>query len=170
MSGEGENTDGVSGSGMEDAVSPEKQMLDTNGESNENLVKENGVHIDDQMSVDDPEKLLEMVMDLKLQNEYLKSQIEGLMTVRSDNDADLRQQKEESGQESRDFTDAKELHDKIEALSKELHEEKQTRTAAEKAVEHLRVVYEEADSKAQEFSVKLVEGLFGLLASMLWLM
>ncbi|KAK1563253.1 hypothetical protein Q3G72_024849 [Acer saccharum] len=72
---ESEETIGeISGSGLEDSVKHEKQLSETNGGSNGNVVNENG----------------------------------------------------------------------------ELHEEKQTRGAAEEALEHLQVAYEEADSKAQE--------------------
>ncbi|KAH7521122.1 hypothetical protein ACOSP7_022543 [Xanthoceras sorbifolium] len=158
MSTEGENVGEMSGSGMEDSVKHEKQLSEMNGDSNGNVAKENGVHgYADRSSDDDHDQLLEMVMELKLQNEFLKSQIEELKAPRPEEDGESCQQIEGSGQESREFVDVKELHERIEALSKELHEEKQTRGAAEKALEHLRVVYEEADSKAREFSVKLAE-------------
>ncbi|KAJ0041172.1 hypothetical protein Pint_28642 [Pistacia integerrima] len=97
-----------------------------------------------------------MVLELKFQNEILKSQFEGLKTLRSEDDG-LCQQREGSVQESRESVDVKELHERINSLSKELHEEKETRGAAEKALEHLRVAYSEADAKAQEFSTKLAE-------------
>ena len=52
----------------------------------------------------------------------------------------------------------KELRKSVESLSKELHEEKLTRGAAEEALRHLREAHSEADAKAHELSVKLAEG------------
>jgi hypothetical protein len=43
-------------------------------------------------------------------------------------------------------------------LNRELNEEKQTRGAAEIALEHLREEYSDTDAKAQELSLKLAEG------------
>ncbi|KAK1587300.1 hypothetical protein Q3G72_011581 [Acer saccharum] len=155
---EGETVGERSGSGLENSVKHEKQLSETNGDSNGNVVNEHGVHDDDDCSSNgNHDQLLEMVMELKFQNEFLKSQIEELKTRRPADDGESCRQREGSGEESREFVDVKELQERIEALSKELHEEKQTRGAAEKALEHLRVAYEEADSKAQEFSVKLAE-------------
>ncbi|TXG59898.1 hypothetical protein EZV62_014471 [Acer yangbiense] len=155
---EGETVGGRSGSGLENSVKHEKQLSEANGGSNGNVVNENGVRDDDDRSSNgNHDQLLEMVMELKFQNEFLKSQIEELKTRRPADDGESCRQREGSGEESREFVDVKELQERIEALSKELHEEKQTRGAAEKALEHLRVAYEEADSKAQEFSVKLSE-------------
>lgn len=135
-------------SGMEDSLKSEKQLSDVNGGSNGNLVKHNGMHDGLGSSYDNNEQLLGLVVELKLQNEFLKSQFEGLSTLRPQDD----------GQESREVVGVKELRERIESLSKELQEEKETRGAAEKALEHLRVHYEEADAKAQEFSAKLAEG------------
>ncbi|KAK9230804.1 hypothetical protein WN943_021034 [Citrus x changshan-huyou] len=134
-------------SGVEDSLKSEKQLSDTNGGSNGNLVMHNGMRDEHGSSNDNNEQLLGLVMELKLQNEFLKSQFEGLNTLRPEDD----------GQESREVVDVKELRERIESLSKELQEEKETRGAAEKALEHLRVQYEEADAKAQEFSAKLAE-------------
>ncbi|XP_031276037.1 protein GRIP isoform X1 [Pistacia vera] len=157
MSEEGQNVSVISESGMEDSLKTEKQLSDANGGSNGSLVKENGTHDDrnDYLNVDH-DQLLEIVLELKFQNEILKSQFEGLKTLRSEDDG-LCQQREGSVQESRESVDVKELHERINSLSKELHEEKETRGAAEKALEHLRVAYSEADAKAQEFSTKLAE-------------
>ncbi|KAK9227888.1 hypothetical protein WN944_020832 [Citrus x changshan-huyou] len=134
-------------SGIEDSLKSEKQLSDTNGGSNGNLVMHNWTRDEHGSSNDNNEQLLGLVMELKLQNEFLKSQFEGLNTLRPEDD----------GQESREVVDVKELRERIESLSKELQEEKETRGAAEKALEHLRVQYEEADAKAQEFSAKLAE-------------
>lgn len=134
-------------SGVEDSFKSEKQLSDTNGGSNGNLVMHNGMRDEHGSSNDNNEQLLGLVMELKLQNEFLKSQFEGLNTLRPEDD----------GQENWEVVDVKELRERIESLSKELQEEKETRGAAEKALEHLRVQYEEADAKAQEFSAKLAE-------------
>lgn len=157
MSEEGESISVVSESGMEDSLKTEKQLSDANGGINGSLVKENVTDDDrDDYANVDHDQLLEMVIELKFQNEILKSQFEGLKTLRSEDDGSCQQK--EVVQESRKSVDVKELYERIESLSKELHEEKETRGAAEKALEHLRVAYSEADAKAQEFSTKLAEG------------
>ncbi|XP_044470267.1 protein GRIP [Mangifera indica] len=156
MSEEGESISVVSESGMEDSLKTEKQLSDANGGINGSLVKENVTDDDrDDYANVDHDQLLEMVIELKFQNEILKSQFEGLKTLRSEDDGSCQQK--EVVQESRKSVDVKELYERIESLSKELHEEKETRGAAEKALEHLRVAYSEADAKAQEFSTKLAE-------------
>ncbi|KAJ6398189.1 hypothetical protein OIU77_019068 [Salix suchowensis] len=116
---------------------------------NGNVLKENGMCDDGNVLEESMnEQLLQMVIELKFQNEFFKSQFEGL---KSQHEA------EENGQESGESADVKELHEKIQSLNRELNEEKQTRGAAEIAMEHLREEYSEADAKAQELSLKLAE-------------
>ncbi|KAJ6736962.1 SYNAPTONEMAL COMPLEX PROTEIN-RELATED [Salix viminalis] len=116
---------------------------------NGNVLKENGMCDDGNVLEESTnEQLLQMVIELKFQNEFFKSQFEGL---KSQHEA------EENGQESGESVDVKELHEKIQSLNRELNEEKQTRGAAEIALEHLRGEYSEADAKAQELSLKLAE-------------
>lgn len=116
---------------------------------NGNVLKENGMCDDGNVLEESTnEQLLQMVIELKFQNEFFKSQFEGL---KSQHEA------EENGQESGESADVKELHEKIQSLNRELNEEKQTRGAAEIAMEHLREEYSEADAKAQELSLKLAE-------------
>ncbi|XP_010484694.1 PREDICTED: protein GRIP [Camelina sativa] len=77
------------------------------------------------------DQLLQMVAQLRLENDFLKSQFkDGL--VEADESAQLKQQ--------------------VASLSREIDVEKQTRVAAEQALEHLREAYSEADAKAQEYS------------------
>lgn len=149
MSAGGDSVSGMSESIVEDSVKHEKELSDVNGGSNGDLLKENGM-------LDDHDQLVGLVMELKLQNEFLKSQFEELKTGRSGDDGSCKQ-RDGSEEESRENVDVKELHQRIESLSKDLNLEKETRCAAEKALEHLRAVYEEADAKAQEFSAKLAE-------------
>jgi predicted RNase H-like nuclease (RuvC/YqgF family) len=113
---------------------------------NGNVLKENGLCDDGNVLEESTnEQLLLMVIELKFQNEFFKSQFEGLKS---------QQEAEESGESA----DVKELREKIQSLNRELNEEKQTRGAAEIALEHLREEYSEADAKAQEHSLKLAEG------------
>jgi predicted RNase H-like nuclease (RuvC/YqgF family) len=117
---------------------------------NGNVLKENGLCDDGNVLEESTnEQLLLMVIELKFQNEFFKSQFEGLKS---------QQEAEESGQESGESADVKELREKIQSLNRELNEEKQTRGAAEIALEHLREEYSDTDAKAQELSLKLAEG------------
>ncbi|GFZ09445.1 golgi-localized GRIP domain-containing protein [Actinidia rufa] len=137
----------------EDGVKPDDQLIDTNHGSGENLGKENGLHGHPYTS---DSNLVQMVVELNFQNEYLKSQFEDLRNLHSESSGSS-QQKVAIEQDGGGFEDVKELRAKIESLSRELSEEKQTRGAAEEALKHLRAVYSEADVKAQELSTKLAE-------------
>ncbi|PRQ47233.1 hypothetical protein RchiOBHm_Chr2g0097461 [Rosa chinensis] len=106
---------------MEDNWKPQRHGSDSNGD----LALENG------SSGDAHDQLVQMVTELKLQNEFLKSQIEGFRVER--------------------------LRQSIESLNSQLEEEKQTRAAAEEALKHLREEHLEADSRAQDLSAKLAE-------------
>ncbi|GJZ27257.1 hypothetical protein Tco_0571510 [Tanacetum coccineum] len=86
---------------------------------------------------------MQMVVELKFQNEYLKSHFQDLKDVYADSAGSSVQAKEVDN-------DSKELKDKIEALNEELVIERQTRGAAEATLEHLRAEYIEADAKSQE--------------------
>ncbi|KAL4291575.1 hypothetical protein GQ457_14G004220 [Hibiscus cannabinus] len=136
----------------DDSLKPETQLSERNGE----LSKENA-GFDANLSSDDAhDKLLQTVTELKLENEFLKSQLESFKNVQSEHDVPS-QQNNVSGKETEYLADIKELHDRIESLSRELDVEKLTRAAAEEALKHLREVYSEADAKAQELSGKLAE-------------
>ncbi|GFY87821.1 golgi-localized GRIP domain-containing protein [Actinidia rufa] len=155
MSKEGVDVGGMLEYHAEDGVKPDDQLIDTNHGSGENLGKENGLHGHPYTS-DSKEHLVQMVVELNFQNEYLKSQFEDMKNLHSESGG-FRQQKVTIEQDGGGFEDVKELRAKIEALSRELSEEKQTRGAAEEALKHLRAVYSEADAKAQELSAKLAE-------------
>ncbi|EOX90687.1 Golgi-localized GRIP domain-containing protein isoform 1 [Theobroma cacao] len=152
MSGEGGEVTQVPETQVDDSLKPEKVLSETNGD----LSKENGV-IDGNVSSDDThDQLLQTVTELQFENEFLKSQLKSLKNFQSEHDGPS-QQTEASSDETSVSADVKELHERIESLSRELNEEKQTRVAAEQALKHLREVYSEADAKAQELSGKLAE-------------
>ncbi|KAK8274833.1 hypothetical protein V6Z12_D10G097300 [Gossypium hirsutum] len=153
MSGEGvEEVIQVPETREDESLKPEAQFSETNGD----LSKENA-ELDANLSSDDAhDKLLQTVTELKFENEVIKSQLESFKNFQSENDVPS-QQTNVSGKETKFSADVKELHDRIESLSRELDEEKQTRVAAEEALKHLREVYSEADAKAQDLSGKLAE-------------
>ncbi|KAH1047780.1 hypothetical protein J1N35_038564 [Gossypium stocksii] len=153
MSGEGvEEVIQLPETREDESLKPEAQFSETNGD----LSKENA-ELDANLSSDDThDKLLQTVTELKFENEVLKSQLESFKNFQSENDVPS-QQTNVSGKETKFSADVKELHDRIESLSRELDEEKQTRVAAEEALKHLREAYTEADAKAQDLSGKLAE-------------
>ncbi|KAH0970987.1 hypothetical protein GBA52_023143 [Prunus armeniaca] len=125
---------------MEEKSKPQKH----GGNGNGDLALENG----GPGSSDAHDQLVQMVMELKLQNEFLKSQFEGFQNF---------QQTEPSETEGSKSEEVEQLRQMIESLNVELLEEKQTRAAAEVALKHLQEAHSEADSKAQELSAKLAE-------------
>ncbi|XP_057972873.1 protein GRIP isoform X2 [Malania oleifera] len=134
---------------MEDSEEPKEQSFNMSEENDGNIVKENGFSDKNPSSNCTHDQLVQMVIELKFQNEYLKSQFAGL--------DDLHLEKEAFRQKDGASGDAKALHESIESLNKELFQEKQTRGAAEEALKHLRAAFSEADAKAQELSVRLAE-------------
>lgn len=108
------------------SVNPEKQLSDTRHGSNGNFAKENGLHDDNPLTETSHEQLVQMVIELKLQNEFLKSQFEGLKNLQSADD-ESRQRTEASDRKTVASAVTEGLHQRIESLSRELHEEKQTR-------------------------------------------
>ncbi|KAM5546944.1 hypothetical protein ABKV19_001466 [Rosa sericea] len=121
---------------MEDNSKPRRHGSDSNGD----LALENG------SSGDAHDQLVQMVTELKFQNEFLKSQIEGFQSLQP------AEPSEGGGSE-----EVERLRQSIESLNSQLEEEKQTRAAAEKALKHLREEHLEADSRAQDLSAKLAE-------------
>ncbi|GLT39332.1 hypothetical protein SLA2020_135300 [Shorea laevis] len=152
MSEEGGEVAQVPGSNGDDSMQPKKEFSDTNG----SLDKDNGLFDGNPPSEDTHDQLLQMVTELKFQNEFLKSQLESLKDHQSEPDVSSQQSKG-MGQHSGDSAVVKDLHEKIESLSKELHVEKQTRLAAEEALRHLQEAHSEADTKARELAGKLTE-------------
>ncbi|KAL9245588.1 hypothetical protein vseg_019221 [Gypsophila vaccaria] len=86
--------------------------------------------------------LFEMILELKFQNDYFKSQITGFHFPTQGLDS---------------TEDVKILHNKLELLASQLEEEKQTRLAAEQALHHLRESFSEADARAQDLSLHLAQ-------------
>lgn len=86
------------------------------------------------------DELLQMIAELRLENDFLRSQFKEQTEV--------------------DSSQVKQLEERLESLSREIDVEKQTRVAAEQALEHLREAYSEADAKAQEYSTKFSQGWF----------
>ncbi|XP_030923807.1 protein GRIP-like isoform X3 [Quercus lobata] len=143
-----------------DDLKSEKQLPDTNYVSNGNIAVENGLPEDVNPSSDDShDQFVQMVTELKFQNEFLKSQFEDLKNSQSECSVSNQQTKADESHETEggESEDVKELRERIESLKRELLEEKQTRNAAEEALKHLTVAYSEADAKAQELSAKLAE-------------
>lgn len=89
------------------------------------------------------DQLLQLIAQLRLENDFLRSQLEG--------SKDQVDQAEDSAQ-------VEQVHQRAASLSREIDVEKQTRVAAEQALEHLREAYSEADAKAQEYSAKFSQG------------
>nr|XP_027078594.1 protein GRIP-like isoform X1 [Coffea arabica] len=138
-----------------DATTLEKQLVDINNGREGELVIANGSHIREQEIGDSHDKLVQMVVELNFQNEYLKSQLMGLKNLHLDSDGITPHKETVVAQEKSDGV--KELEEQIESLRRELLEERQTRDAAEEALKHLRAVYSEADAKAQELAAQLAE-------------
>lgn len=132
-----------------------KQLIDTGDENRGGLEKENGSYSTED-DTDSHNKLVQMVLELNFQNEYLKSQFEGLKNIYLDADGPLRQKEPLASDYG--TQNMKEYVEQIESLRKELLEERQTRNAAEEALKHLRSEYSEADAKAKELNAKLAEG------------
>ncbi|KAI3462326.1 hypothetical protein Pfo_018989 [Paulownia fortunei] len=156
MSQEGGESGGVPENHAEDVIKQENEQLNLNNVIDQNLVMENGFHDGNTHSNYSHEELVQMVAELNFQNEYMKSQYDGLKNHLLDSDQpDQRKLQEHDNLGCRD--DVRELRGEIESLKRELIEEKQTRGAAEEALKHLRAAHLEADSKAQELSAKLAE-------------
>ncbi|XP_016201391.1 protein GRIP [Arachis ipaensis] len=159
-SGEGD-TLGTMENCVEDSSIPESQLSDEHHHhhkhgSNGDLPMENGIFDGDQGPADSYDQLLEMVADLRFQNEFLKSQFDGFRNVNHIH-SDSSLQKGVGGPEGEESDIVKELQKRIQALDKELLVEKQTRLASEEALKHLQTVYSEAEAKARELSEKLAE-------------
>ncbi|KAL2907112.1 Protein GRIP [Bienertia sinuspersici] len=141
----------------EDDLKLVKQLTEMN--LDECNPRENGVcDTEDSGRSSTHDQLVQMVVELKFQNEYFKSQIKGLhMQNPGIDSAESSQQNQKAEQENPSSDDIKALQERIDLLDRELLEEKQTRFAAEEALKHLRESHSEADARAQEFSIKLAE-------------
>lgn len=121
---------------------------------------------DGQNCSDDHDELVQLVIEMKSQNEYLKSQLESMKNLQ--NVENVREREEETDSRDGESVHLKELQQRIESLSKELSEEKQTRGAAEQALQHLQQAHSEADTKVHELSAKLMEGQIFLVCRVLY--
>ncbi|CAL0331960.1 unnamed protein product [Lupinus luteus] len=160
-SGEGDTGgNGMVESETQDFCVPEEQLSGVNGHykngSNGNLPLENSVSDNNQGSDDSHDQLLQMVVELRFQNEFLKSQFEGFSNISSAH-SDSSQNNRVGALEDGESDVMNELEERIQSLNKELEEEKQTRHASEEALTHLQTVYSETETKAQELSKKLPE-------------
>ncbi|XP_030464104.2 protein GRIP [Syzygium oleosum] len=153
MSAEGGEVAEMRESNIEDSLETGNHMNDTSLRSNGLPAKENGSCKNTPHYGDTHDELVQMVTELKLQNEYLKSHFEGLKDLHLE-EIRSQQQTKGGGQEGEDV---KRLNERIESLERELLEEKQTRGAAEEALKHLQVAHSETDARAQELSARLAE-------------
>ena len=140
---------------VEEGTMPEELKSGVNHEGNGRVVVEDRFADGDKCS-DDHDELVQLVIDMKFQNEYLKSQLESMKNLQ--NVENVPEREEEIGSRDGESVALKELQQRIESLSKELSEEKQTRGAAEQALQHLQEAHSEADAKVNELSAKLIEG------------
>lgn len=138
---------------VEDATKTDINPIVANQKHDADLSKENGFQDTKPHDINTQDQLLEMVLELSFQIDYMKSQFHELNRVQLNFDGHYPLERE-----IRQDEDAKTLNLKIDTLNKELMEERQTRGAAEEALKHLRAVYSEADAKSQELSAKLAEG------------
>ncbi|KAH7519835.1 hypothetical protein FEM48_Zijuj08G0079300 [Ziziphus jujuba var. spinosa] len=151
MSTEGGNIGEIPENHMEDTLKPAEQNLsELHHGTNGNLPLEDGLCGGSPYSSEDRDQLEQMAMELTFQNEFLKSQFQGVKNFQLMSNVAT----EHRGSEQER---AQKLQERIESLNKQLLEEKQTRSAAEEALKHLQTLYSEADAKAQELSEKLVE-------------
>ncbi|KAK6152997.1 hypothetical protein DH2020_012636 [Rehmannia glutinosa] len=155
MSQEGGESGAVPENYAEDVIKQENEQLNLNIVIDRNLVKENGYGDENAHSNYSHDELVQMVVELNFQNEYMKSQYEGLKNHFLDSDRPDNQKIQ--NHDDLGCGDVRELRGEIESLKRELVEERQTRDAAEEALKHLRAVHSEADMKAQELSAKLAE-------------
>jgi len=92
---------------------------------------------------EEEEELARQVMEVGLQNEYLRSHIAGAQPAGgADEGSEL----------------VRGLKEQVEKLTREVQEQRLTREATEKALEHVNVAYAEADGKVQELTAKLSQG------------
>lgn len=140
---------------VEEGTMSEKLKSGVNHEGNGHVVVEDRFSDGDKCS-DDHDELVQLVIEMKSQNEYLKSQLESITNLQSVENVPERA--EEIDTRDGESVHLKELQDRIESLNRELSEEKQTRGAAEQALQHLQEAHSEADAKVHELSAKLTEG------------
>ncbi|KAL0380614.1 UNVERIFIED_CONTAM: protein GRIP [Sesamum angustifolium] len=156
MSQEGGESGGLLENHAEDVTDQENEQLNLNNVIDWDLPKENGFPGETIHPSYSHDELVQMVVELNFQKEYMKSQYEGLKNYLLDSKCSD-QQKVQENDNSGSTDDVKELRGEIESLKREILEERQTRGAAEEALKHLRAAHSEADINAQVLSAKLAE-------------
>ncbi|KAL6588259.1 hypothetical protein OROMI_001237 [Orobanche minor] len=156
MSQEGSESSGVSENPAEDVIKPENEQLSLNPVVDWDLVKENGYHDGDAHSNCIHDELVQRVIELNFQNEYMKCQYTGLKNYILD--SELSDHQKAHNHDDLGCVDVREMREKIESLKRELVEERQTRGAAEEALKHLSAAHSEADMKVQVLSATISEG------------
>ncbi|KAL0424907.1 UNVERIFIED_CONTAM: protein GRIP [Sesamum radiatum] len=156
MSQEGGESGGLLENHAEDVIDQENEQLNLNNVIDRDLAKENGFPGETIHPSYSHDELVQMVVELNFQKEYMKSQYEGLKNYLLDSKCSD-QQKVQENDNSGSMDDVKELRGEIESLKREILEERQTRGAAEEALKHLRAAHSEADINAQVLSAKLAE-------------
>ncbi|KAL3617348.1 hypothetical protein CASFOL_038761 [Castilleja foliolosa] len=158
MSEEGGEVSGVPENPVEYVMNKENEQHNLNTVADRSPVEENGYHDVKTQSNYIHDELVHMVVELSFQNEYMKSQFDGLKNhILDSHDSDWPDKQKVHSFDDLGCGDVREMRGEIDSLKKELVEERQTRGAAEEALMHLRAAHLEADVKAQEFSAKLAE-------------
>ncbi|KAG0450586.1 hypothetical protein HPP92_026658 [Vanilla planifolia] len=107
-----------------------------------------GVHAEDACPNESDDQLARIVMELTLQNDYLKGQLKGMKPAVFGS-FDLGKP-ESQNKDAKSSETIGELQEKIKSLNKEIQQHRETQKAAEDALEHLRAENSEADGKVQE--------------------
>lgn len=145
------------GEALANLVTEGNELHNVKDYSGGNLIEENGLHDGNKHTNYNHDQLEETVVELSFQNEYLKSQFVDMKNHFLDSGELEKRNKAMELDHLASDGDVRELHEKLESLQKELLEERQTRSAAEKALKHLGAAHSEADTKVQELSAKLAE-------------
>lgn len=119
---------------------------ESHGQEDKDLPDINDENLTENGSLENHDQLLQMIAELRLENDFLRSQFKDQVD------------QFKSEQVQADSAQLKQLHQQVASLSREIDVEKQTRVAAEQALEHLREAYSEADAKAQDYSTKFSQG------------
>ncbi|KAL6521463.1 hypothetical protein OROGR_018032 [Orobanche gracilis] len=151
MSQEGSESSGVSENPAQDVIKPENEQLSLNPVVDWDLVKENGYHDGDAHSNCIHDELVQRVIELNFQNEYMKCQYASLKNHLLD--SELSDHQKAHNHDDLGCVDVREMREKIESLKRELVEERQTRGAAEEALKHLSAAHSEADMKISQQKV-----------------
>ncbi|XP_020582387.1 protein GRIP [Phalaenopsis equestris] len=142
----------------EDAATKSNQVVNGNPEldsSDVNFGKHNDVHDGIEIYGGTYDQLTQIVMELSLQNDYLKAQIEG---AKSQALRSVEVAKPDNGSKDEEASKIiRHLQERVNSLNKEIQGQRETQKAAENALEHLRAEYSEADGKVKELSLKLIE-------------